>query len=249
MGQSSHLVGWKSQAFFFKRSRGQWALSFNLIQFYSELRISACCRNQQVSIECCVCLQSQLNLGESEQGRREGRHQTSALPGFPPAQYHTATAAGCTELHVEWSRFSTRGAGRRSTSTEQQQQTALINSETSSIRLFTRWQQDVLRHRDRYLWAKWGSRHIRHVSGDFSLLTRWTTMALPPFWIAAISPINVQVTLLSMMLHHRAGNQLSYLVVEQSCALVFRRSRGYLWIQWLLRWGRTGWLIVDSWQL
>ena len=58
------------------------------IQFHSELRISACCRNQQVSIECCVCLQSQLNLGESEQGRREGRRKA---PNLCPAWLSSCT--------------------------------------------------------------------------------------------------------------------------------------------------------------
>ena len=82
------LLAENPKFFFFKRSRGQWALSFNLIQFYSELRISACCRNQQVSIECCVCLQSQLNLGESEQGRREGRRKA---PNLCPAWLSSCT--------------------------------------------------------------------------------------------------------------------------------------------------------------
>ena len=246
MEQSSSLPpGWAKIPSLFQRSGGRWALSFILFTLFRVKDLSLLL--QQVSIECCVCLNSQLNLGESEQGRREGRRKA---PNLCPAWLSSCTVphSGCTELHVEWSRLSTRGAGRRSTSTEQQQQTALINSETSSIRLFTRWQQDVLRHRDRYLWAKWGSRHIRHVSGDFSLLDNHDLAS-----VLNSSYFTHQSTYLTslptMMLHHRAGNQLSYPVVEQSCALVFRRSRGYLWIQWLLRWGRTGWLIVDSWQL
>ena len=85
--QSSSLPpGWAKIPSLFQRSGGRWALSFILFTLFRVKDLSLLL--QQVSIECCVCLNSQLNLGESEQGRREGRRKA---PNLCPAWLSSCT--------------------------------------------------------------------------------------------------------------------------------------------------------------